>query len=79
MKPLFKTTIIIWTDWDPHGTELSDLAYEAEEGNAYCSKVSRVSVETPPNDPDWDGNEFFNLEEQYFTEPLKEVKPIGDV
>jgi hypothetical protein len=45
MKPLYKTTIVIWTEYDtdnpdvfPYGMTLLDLAQRATEGNAYCSK-----------------------------------------
>ena len=59
MRPLFKTTIVIWSDFDPVSAELSELAREAEVGEAYCSRSARVFVQDPVNDPDWDGTEFF--------------------
>ena len=57
---LFKTTIVIWSEYDPTGAvELEDLAREAQRGDAYCSKQESVFVEEAESDPDWDGTEFF--------------------
>jgi hypothetical protein len=28
VKPLYKSTIIIWTEYDPKGLELTELAYQ---------------------------------------------------
>lgn len=77
MKPLYKTILVIWTDTDPYGMEISDLAYEAEQGSAYCSSVTRQLVQNPQLDRDWDGTEFFNDQSSF--EPLEEVKTNGDV
>ena len=55
---MYKTTIVIWRQINPE-IELSALAREAEEGDAYCSRMSTVHVEDPTKDPDWDGTEFF--------------------
>ena len=60
MKPLHKTTVVIWSDYDPtHTMELSELAREAESGNAYCSRFRAVLVKDPTHDSDWDDTEFF--------------------
>lgn len=64
---LYKTTIVIWTEYDPtlrfnsdNGSEpIADLAREAVDGDAYCSKADTVPVGDPKADPDWDGTEFF--------------------
>lgn len=39
MKPkeLYKTTIVIWTDYNPSTVELDDLGYEATNGAALCT------------------------------------------
>jgi hypothetical protein len=37
-QPLHKSTIVIWTDYDPSDSEISALAREAENGDAYCSR-----------------------------------------
>ncbi len=61
-KKLYKSTIVIWTDYNPDTVELEDLAREAQRGDAYCSK--NVSAEVDPRtDPDWDGTEFFGIDE----------------
>lgn len=60
MKPLYKTTIIIWTEYDGGVAELENLAFQATEGNAYCSKQESVIIDNPMGDPDWDGTDFFD-------------------
>lgn len=63
-KKLYKTTIVIWSEYDGSEAELHDLAFQAEEGDAYCSvqrsvEMTREQIEA---DPDWDGNEFFTVD-----------------
>lgn len=59
---LYKTTIVIWSEFDPgaEGLELEDLARDATSGGSYCSKVKYDTVEKPEADPDWDGTDFFS-------------------
>jgi hypothetical protein len=57
--PLYKTTITIWSEFDPSQVELEDLAREAMRGAAYCSRQNVSHIENPSADPDWDGTEFF--------------------
>jgi hypothetical protein len=57
---LYKTTVTIWSEFDPSDVELSDLAREADQGEAYCSSCISQHVETD-GDPDWDGTEFFHV------------------
>jgi hypothetical protein len=64
MKPLYKSTIVIWSDFDPETVELSDLALDAMCGGSYCSKMVAEHVVNPDNDPDWDGSEFFGVEDE---------------
>ena len=83
MKPkkLWKTTIVIWTEWEPKTDDtaegepysLEDLAVAATNGDAYCSKAESEEVENPTSDPDWDGTEFFDC-----YEGLGEEEPEGD-
>lgn len=57
---LYKSTIVIWSNFNPKKLELSQLATEAETGAAaYCSKMESHQVKNPKADPDWDGTEFF--------------------
>lgn len=60
-KRLYKTKLIIWTEYNPGLVELEDLARDATYGEAYCSFQSFEIVEDPGLDPDWDGTEFFNV------------------
>lgn len=57
---LFKTTIVIWSEYDTSAIELEDLAREATSGEAHCSSSNSELVEDPKGDPDWDGTEFFD-------------------
>ena len=62
MRPLIKTTIVIWSEPD-YGTdnlEIDELAREAMVGDAYCSSQVSQLVEDPDQDPMWDGTEFFD-------------------
>jgi hypothetical protein len=61
-KPLFKTTIVIWSDFSQktYPIDLSALRRGAAVGEAYCSKLEIHRVITPEADDDWDGTEFFN-------------------
>jgi hypothetical protein len=63
VKALFKSTIVIWTEYDPTELELADLAHQAESGDAYCSSMTSAPVAEPEKDPDWDGTEFFDAED----------------
>lgn len=64
-KKLYKTVAVIWSDFDPSGRmELSDLARDSESGDSYCSKQGTVLVEDPSKDADWDGTEFFGVEDE---------------
>lgn len=65
MKSLYKTTIVIWRERPSEGLlELTDLAYQAQEGDAYCSSMTEDHIEDPTSDPDWDGTEFFDTDEE---------------
>lgn len=46
MKPekLWKTTIVIYTNYDPKDLEITDLAEEARDGCAFCSKQETTEV-----------------------------------
>lgn len=63
-KALYKTTIVIWSEYDGTERELSDLAYEAEQGDALCSRYRSEQVTDVASDPDWDGTEFFDLDDE---------------
>lgn len=60
MRPLYKTTIVIWTDWDPSDFEVDDLANQAVDGPAYCSKQETTKIEDPDSDPEFVCGKFFD-------------------
>jgi hypothetical protein len=62
-KPLFKTTIVIWSDSDPSCVELLDLARDATDGDSFCSVHSVRHVQEPQKDPDWENTDFFDGDE----------------
>jgi hypothetical protein len=41
---LFKSTIVIWTDYNPAAVDLEDLAKDADSGDAYLEQQSYVIV-----------------------------------
>lgn len=59
-KPLYKTTIVIWSEYDASALELEDLARDATSGESYCSSSRTELISRPEKNPDWDGTEFFN-------------------
>ncbi len=66
MRPLWKTTIVIWSEYNPTATpiELSDLALDAEQGESYCARYRSENIAQPEKDPDWDGTEFFDFDNE---------------
>jgi len=69
-EPLYKTTIIIWSEYDPQhqDMEISDIAAQAIDGDAYCSFSQSELVEDPLADPYPPSMEFFS---QTFAEELE--------
>lgn len=64
MKPLYKTTTIIWSEENPRDVELAEMSQDATDGDSYCSRSDTEMIENPEQDPDWDGTEFFDDEEE---------------
>jgi len=60
MAKLWKTTIVIWSEYDPRSVELVNLARAATDGPAYCSFLSSKLVENPGQDEYYDGASFFS-------------------
>ena len=60
MDGLWKTTIVIWSDFDPDRFELEDIAREATEGAAFCASMKHELVADPSTDPAWQPTEFFD-------------------
>jgi hypothetical protein len=60
MKPKYKATVVIWSDFDPMKVELVDLARQATDGVAIVSSMLSERVERPEDDPEFAGAaEFF--------------------
>lgn len=62
MKPLHKTTIVIWSDPESisaHAMEVDDLAREAMEGLAYCTRQDTDLIDDPLSDPEFAGGDSF--------------------
>lgn len=60
---LYKTTIVILSEYDPTGIGPADLARDAEQGDSYCYSITKVAV----NCTDLEGEgvkEFFNCLEK---------------
>ena len=74
MKALYKTTAIIWTDYDPFGPDCDLHMYDdgivslandtVMGGGAYCSRFEGERVDNPEQDAAWDGTTFFDAEEE---------------
>lgn len=59
-KPIiWKSTIVILTEYDPYGVSIEDLGYEAERGDAYC--VSKTSQPATPDEIAQAGDFFFPI------------------
>jgi hypothetical protein len=66
MKPLYKTTIIVWSDDNTEDMDIDHICQEAVDGAFYCSKQVCEKVEDPEEDPEYDCGEFFNREGTVF-------------
>ena len=56
---LYKTTIVIWTDWAPLHMEIDELAREAVMGDAFCAETDTEYVTDHTQFP---VTEFFGTE-----------------
>jgi hypothetical protein len=59
-KPLYRTTIVIWSEFDPTQVELEDLAREATSAKAHCSAQESVLVPEPDREPAFACGDFFD-------------------
>lgn len=67
-RKLYKSVIVIWSEYDPSSVELSHLAREAENGDAYCSGFRSSLVKKADQDPD-----FVEGMHEFFQIPVKEA------
>lgn len=60
LKPekLYKTTIVIWSEFPTEGLELEDLARDADIGDSYCDGLRCEEVTDPAQFPNTD---FFGM------------------
>jgi hypothetical protein len=63
-RGLWKTTIVIWSEFNGMSIELSDLARDAETGESYCSFSESIFITNPLDDPHAPSQEFFQLDEE---------------
>lgn len=59
-EKLYRTTIVVWTDYPPNDMELADLAREATIGDALCDYRVTEVVTDAGSFPDDDG--FFGTD-----------------
>ena len=60
-QKLFKTTIVIWSEYPTNEYSIDDLAREAISGDAYCSLQHCEGVSDPAKFPH---TEFFGDDEE---------------
>lgn len=60
---LYKTTIVLWTDFHTVGSSVLSLGDCVDSGDASCSKFLCEPVERPEEDPDWDNSDFLTDDE----------------
>lgn len=63
MKSLYKTTMVIWSDYDPGCMEINAIAQEAVDGDMYCSVQKTEFIKDPTKDKQFDDCEFFGEED----------------
>ena len=56
--PFYKTTIVIWSDYNPDGISLSELGRDADGGGAIATSIVRL-LASPDTDPSFAGAEDF--------------------
>lgn len=59
MKALYKSAVVLWTEYDPH---LMDLRFHAENEFLHCSRMKCTRIAEPDKDPEWDAAAFSDLE-----------------
>lgn len=62
-KQLWKTEIVIWSDFDPQKVSVSRLAQEGEDGAAYIGKAHSELVAGWQHDPDAPSDDFFVVDD----------------
>jgi len=60
-RKLWKTEVVIWSEFDPQKTPVSALAREGESGSAYIGKAHSELVSGWEEDPDAPPQDFFEV------------------
>jgi len=58
-RKLWKTTIVIWSSYDPQRIPVSRLAQEGEAGDAYIAKAHSELIDGPYDQIDAPPEDFF--------------------
>jgi hypothetical protein len=58
-RKLWKTTIVVWSEWDPRNVETINLVREATNGDAYISREEHELISNPYKQPDGPPDGFF--------------------
>ena len=61
---LYKTILVIWTEYPTDEVGLEDLGHAATSGDAYCVSQDCTLIPDVANDPHWDGTEFFGEDDE---------------
>lgn len=59
-KPLFKTTIVVWSNESTAGRDIDSIARDAMDGDCFCSSQECEYVADPSKDEDYIDTSFFN-------------------
>lgn len=70
-KGLYKTTIVIWSDFPASGFEIDYLAREAMTGDAYCSSQETEYI---TNQNEFPSTEFFDSPDEDELEPEPDLE-----
>lgn len=60
---LYRIKVLVWTNNDPLGAPPHKPVYDATLGDDHLSGKHTVLVEDPQDDPEFDGAEFFGIDE----------------
>lgn len=60
MRPLYKTTLVIWSDDDTADFTMRRIGNDVDQDNTFCSTRECVLVQDPEGDEDWEETDFFD-------------------
>lgn len=65
LRKLWKTEIVIWSEFDPTKVPVARLAREGESGSAYIGKAHSELISDPYGMDDSPPEDFFNDPEEH--------------